>query len=124
MATEKRSLSVFSALGMTVLGTTCCALPLTLVALGAGGAVASLASSAPWLITLSQYKGWTFSLTALILGYAWWQARNVGECDIADAQRLKWQRRVLMGATVLFTFSLFAAYALLPITIWLEGGGA
>ena len=122
MATNERSWSVFSALGMSIVGTTCCALPLTLGALGAGGAVASLASAAPWLIALSQYKAWTFAGTAAVLGYAWWRARRVAECDISDAAQLRWQRRILVVSTALFVFSLFAAYALLPITIWLEGG--
>jgi hypothetical protein len=34
----------------------CCALPITLVTLGLGASVATMASAAPWLITLSQYK--------------------------------------------------------------------
>ena len=46
--------SVFSALGLTLLGTTCCALPITLIALGAGGAVASVTSALPWLVALSE----------------------------------------------------------------------
>jgi hypothetical protein len=121
MGTNERSWSVFSALGLSVLGTTCCALPLTLVALGAGGAVASLASAAPWLIALSQYKAWTFAGTAALLGYAWWQASRVAVCDVADAARLRWQRGILILATALLVFSIFAAYALLPITIWIEG---
>lgn len=120
MAEKKQTWSVVSALGMTLVGTTCCALPLTLVALGAGGAVASMASSLPWLIALSQYKAWTFGLTALCLGYAWWQVRRVTNCDIADAARLRWQKRLLMLSSALFVLSLFAAYALLPLTLWLE----
>ena len=59
--------SVFSAVGMTLLGTTCCALPITLVALGAGGAVASMASTLPWLVALSEYKLATFGVTAAAL---------------------------------------------------------
>lgn len=113
--------STLSALGLTLVGTTCCALPLTLVALGAGGAVASMASSLPWLIALSNYKGVTFSFTALSLGYAWWRLRQVSSCDIADAKRLQWQRWVLRAAVALFAFSLFAAYALLPIMMWYDG---
>ena len=69
--------SVLSAVGLTLLGTTCCALPITLVALGAGGAVASMASSLPWLVALSEYKLATFGFTALALGYSWWQVRRL-----------------------------------------------
>ncbi len=112
--------SVLSALGLSLLGTTCCALPIALVALGAGGAVASLASAAPWLVTLSEYKGATVSATGLVLGYAWWRVRGVSRCDTSDAKSLRVQRRVLWASSVIFAVSMFAAYAALPILIWLE----
>ena len=116
--------SVFSAVGLTLLGTTCCALPITLVALGAGGgAVASMASSLPWLVALSEYKLATFSLTALALGYSWWQIRRLGRsgaCSIEDARRLRFQSWVLRVATAVFGASIFAAYALLPIVVWFD----
>ena len=61
--------SVLSAVGLTLLGTTCCALPIALVAIGAGGAMASLVSAVPWLSPLAEYKAVTFSATALLLGF-------------------------------------------------------
>ena len=116
-------ISVFSAVGLTLLGTTCCALPITLVALGAGGAVASMASSLPWLVTLSEYKLATFGFTALALAYSWWQVRRLGKaeaCSIAEAKRLRIQSWVLRGATGIFGMSVFAAYGLLPIMMWFD----
>ena len=113
--------SVFSAVGLTLLGTTCCALPIALVALGAGGAVASMASALPWLVTLSEYKLATFSFTALALGYSWWQVRRLRQsesCSIADQRRLRLQSFVLRAATGIFGVSVFAAYALLPLVMW------
>ena len=115
MASEGSAGGVLSSLGFALLGTTCCAMPITLVALGAGSAVAALASSAPWLVVLSKYKGWTFSATAIVQAYAWWRLRTVGECDIAAAHRLRWQHRVLWASTGIFAVSLFAAYGLLPL---------
>ena len=115
--------SVFSAVGLTLLGTTCCALPITLVALGAGGAVASMASSLPWLVALSEYKLATFGFTALALGYAGWQVRRLGRsgaCSIADAKRLRIQSWLLRAASAVFVLSILAAYALLPIVMWLD----
>ncbi len=115
--------SVYSAVGLTLLGTTCCALPITLVALGAGGAVASMASSLPWLVALSEYKLATFAFTALALGYSWWQVRELGKsgaCSIDDAKRLRFQGWVLRAATGIFGISVFAAYALLPIVMWFD----
>jgi mercuric ion transport protein len=115
--------SVLSAVGLTLLGTSCCALPILLVALGAGGAVASMASSLPWLVALSEYKLATFSFTALALGYSWWRVRALGNaeaCSLEDARRLRMQRWVLRAAGGVFAASLFAAYALLPIAIWFD----
>ena len=112
--------SVLSALGLSLLGTTCCALPIALVALGAGGSVASLVSAAPWLVTLSEYKAATFSATGLVLGYAWWRVRRVSQCDISDAKRLRVQRGVLWASSVIFAASTFAAYAALPLLVWLD----
>lgn len=117
--------SVFSAVGLTLLGTTCCALPITLVALGAGGAVASMASTLPWLVALSEYKLATFGVTAAALGYSWWQVRglrNATSCSISDRKRLRLQNWVLRGATAIFAYSLFAAYGLLPLVIWMDKG--
>ena len=110
-----------SAAGLTLLTTTCCALPIALVALGAGGAVASAASSVPWLLALGQYKYITFSLAALALGYSWWQVKRVTRCSVADARRLRIQRWVLGGSTLLLVLSAFMAFLLLPLTEWLEG---
>ena len=115
--------SVFSAVGLTLLGTTCCALPIALVALGAGGAVASMASSLPWLVALSKYKLATFGFTAVALGYAWWQVRQLGNssaCSVEDAKRLRVQSWVLRASTAVFAASIFAAYALLSIAMWFD----
>ena len=115
--------SVFSAVALTLLGTTCCALPITLVALGAGGAVASMASSLPWLVALSKYKLATFGFTAVVLGYSSWRVRQLGQsgaCSIVDARRLRFQSWVLCASTGIFAVSIFATYALLPIVMWFD----
>lgn len=45
----------------------CCAVPILLVALGLGSAVAAMTSAAPWLVALSRYKLWIFAGAALAL---------------------------------------------------------
>src|SRR3984893_1065177 len=45
----------------------CCALPSVLVLLGMGTAVASLLSAAPWLVSLSRHKIWTFSIAGILI---------------------------------------------------------
>jgi len=119
----KTDSAVFSGFGLALLGTTCCALPIALVALGLGGVVASMVSALPWLAALSKYKAITFSLTAIVLAYSAWRLRQMGragQCDIADGKRLRWQRRLLGLSTALFIIAVFAAYALLPIMLWLD----
>jgi len=115
--------SLASGLGLAILGTTCCALPIILVTAGMGSVVASVVSALPWLAWLSQYKGITFSFTALVLAYSWWRLRSTGQletCTVKDGKRLRWQRRVLGISTAIFIAAVFAAYALLPITLWLD----
>src|ERR1035441_2375492 len=66
--TGKRSalLSYFSL--FTSLGTLlCCALPSLLVLFGLGASVASALSFMPWLVTLSRYKQWTFSVSGILI---------------------------------------------------------
>lgn len=125
----KTNSSLFGGLSLAVLSTTCCALPIVLVALGMGSAVASLVSALPWLVFLSNYKIVTFAITGTILGYCFWRLYqldhqtnngNAESCEITDLRRLHWQRPMLWASTGLLLFSLFAAYALLPITLWLE----
>lgn len=116
----KTNSSLFGGLSLALLSTTCCALPIVLVALGMGSAVASLVSAMPWLVFLSEYKIITFGMTGLILGYCFWRLSQVEVCEITDMRRLQMQRAMLWTSTALLLFSILAAYALLPITIWLE----
>ena len=121
MDAAKENASVAAAASLTILGTTCCALPMVLVALGAGGAMASMASALPWLVALSKYKLATFGVTAAALAYSWWRVRALATtCDVGDARRLQIQKWVLRGATTVFGASVFSAYALLPLVLWLE----
>lgn len=120
MADAKITGSVIGSAGLALLGGTCCALPIALVTLGMGGAVASMLSVAPWLATLAQYKLVTFTLTAIIIAYSWWRVRAVRQCEIGDEPRLRLQQAVLWATTGVFLISIFAAYALYPITRYLD----
>ena len=86
-----------------------------------GSAVASIVSVLPWIAWLSQYKAITFSFTGLVLAYSWWRSFQTGVCDIKLGARLKKQRYILLVSTVMLIVSVFAAYALLPIFLWLDG---
>ena len=99
----------------------CCALPILLVSLGMGAVVASLASNVPFLITLSQYKAWTFSITALILTIAGWALYRPGRVCPVDPEYAKlcnaahkWNIRFFWGAVVIWCIGGFSAF-ILPI---------
>lgn len=105
----------------------CCALPILLVTLGLGAAVASLTSSFPILITLSQHKAWIFAGSGIVLALAGWLMYRPGRACPTDptlaalCERLqKWNRRIYWSAAAVWGVGFFAAYLLLPIRIWLE----
>lgn len=78
------TLSLFTATGTLV----CCALPALLVTLGMGAVMAGLVGSMPWLIALSAYKVYTFSVAGVLLlaaGYMQWRAR-FAPCPVDPAQ--------------------------------------
>ncbi len=78
------TLSLFTSVGTLV----CCALPALFVTLGSGAALAGLVSSAPWLVALSKYKVWVFSIAGIMLllgGIMRWKARNA-PCPIDPLQ--------------------------------------
>ena len=105
----------------------CCALPILLVSLGLGATVAAITSSFPVLITLSQYKGWIFTISgSLLAGTAWLMWHNRGQCPAEPGigelcQRAQvWNRRVWLFAVVIWFIGFGAAYLALPIWQWLE----
>lgn len=108
---------------LTTTGTlVCCALPMALVGLGFGAAVAGLTSTLPWLVTLSQYKAWVFIGSAAMLALAGWLVHRPGRACPADpvlAERCArldhWNRRVWWGGVVLWAVGLFTAYLFLPL---------
>ena len=84
----------------------CCALPALFVTLGAGAALAGVVSAVPWLVTVSQYKAWTFSVSgALILlaGILRWHARNA-PCPL-DAKQAAACTRLRRVSTWLYWLS-------------------
>lgn len=56
-------MSLFSSVGTLL----CCALPSLFVLVGLGATVASVVSTAPWLISLSRHKNWTFAIAGALI---------------------------------------------------------
>ncbi|NKC01203.1 MAG: hypothetical protein GKR90_22275 [Pseudomonadales bacterium] len=97
----------------------CCAIPIALVTLGMGAAVASMAATAPWLVTLSMYKGWVFVASGGMIAVAAWVVYRPGRvcptdpdlaaaCERAD----KWNRRFIWFSAALWVIGFFAAFVL------------
>ncbi len=104
----------------------CCALPSVLVLLGMGTTVASLLSAAPWLVSLSRHKVWTFGIAGILIVTSfvvtYWIAPRVrqGEtCDADDpstcAEVGKLSRVLLWGSAIVWSCGFFVAYLLGPI---------
>src|SRR3989338_4975456 len=97
----------------------CCAIPILLVSLGMGAVVASMASNVPFLITLSQYKGWMFIGTALILLLAGWILYRPGRTCPSDpelaalcAKANKWNIAFYWGSIIIWIVGFTTAYLL------------
>ena len=102
----------------------CCALPIALVSLGMGATVATMASSAPWLIALSQYKLWMFLVSGILIALSTYAVYRPGRscptdaalaaaCERAD----KWNRRFIMISGGMWLVGFITAYALPLILI-------
>lgn len=111
-------LTLFASSGTLI----CCALPIVLVTLGMGAAVASLTSSFPLLITLSRYKIWVFAISGILLAVSFWLTyRNGRVCPTDPAlarlceQAGRWNRRILWASIVIWSLGFFAAFLALPL---------
>src|ERR1700709_2452789 len=104
----------------------CCALPSVLVLLGMGSAVASLLSAAPWLVSLSRHKVWTFSIAGTLIACSFVMTyviaprlRDREACDVDDpttcGEVSKLSRILLWGSALIYSGGFFVAYLLGPI---------
>lgn len=115
-------LSLFTSLSTLL----CCALPSLFVLLGLGATVASVVSAAPWLITLSRHKSWTFTIAGLLIAanfvYLFRLAPRLraesqacpvdGPSACGSADRMS--RWILWVSTGIYLLGLFSAYLLGP----------
>jgi mercuric ion transport protein len=104
----------------------CCALPSVLVLLGMGTAVASVLSVAPWLVSLSRHKIWTFGIagafiaTSFLVTYIVAPRLRSGEsCNATDPTTCgdvsRFSRFVLWSSALIWGCGFFVAYLLAPI---------
>ena len=105
----------------------CCALPIMLVTLGLGAAMAGLTSTFPWMVTLSQNKAWVFAGSGLLLALSGWMVYRPGRTCPVDPKLAKlcttmdkWNRRIVLSSATIWVIGFFTAYLALPLRIWLE----
>jgi len=122
-ATGLSWLTLFAASGTLI----CCALPIVLVTLGLGTAVAALTSSFPILMTIAQHKTWVFTVSGVLLLVSGWFTYRPGKTCPADPELARicnraqlWNRRIYWSAVALWSVGFFAAYLALPLRIWLD----
>ena len=122
----RRESRVLGYLGLfTSVGTLlCCALPSLFVLLGLGATVASVLSSAPWLVTLSHHRNWIFVLSSGLIGANFYYVYRVapsllverGVCSPDDpgacARATRISRVVLWASAALLTIGFLTAYVL------------
>lgn len=107
-------LSLFTSSGTLI----CCALPATLVGLGAGAAMSSLVSNVPQLVWFSEHKLGVFLFAGLMLiisGVMQWQARTLpcpADPQLAETclSTRKTSFRVYIFALVIFAIGGFFAF--------------
>ncbi len=116
-------LSLFTSLSTLL----CCALPSLFVLLGLGATVASVVSSAPWLIAFSRHKNWTFSIAGLLIAANFVYVFGIGPrlraksqtCPVdqptacGSANRVS--RWILWLSAGMYLVGLFSAYLLGPL---------
>lgn len=105
----------------------CCALPIVLVSLGFGAAVAAFNFEYPLLLALAEQKPWMFAGSALLLLIAaWWLWLRPAACPsdpllAAHCVRARaWNRRAFWSGCAVWMMGFFFAYLLLPLRIWLD----
>ncbi len=117
---------VWSGLAAAIGTLICCALPSLLVLLGLGTTVAAVVSAVPWLVPLSQNKGWVFLAAGTLIVGSRLYVRYVSPRVTVDgttcpvplgrATRIAW-----WTSAAVFAVGLFVAYALGPLLERLAG---
>jgi mercuric ion transport protein len=104
----------------------CCALPSVLVLLGMGTVVASLLSTAPWLVSFSRHKAWTFGVAGTLIAASfvvtYFVAPRLREGEVCDAddpttcgEVSRLSRVLLWVSAIIWGGGFFVAYLLGPI---------
>ena len=105
----------------------CCALPIVMVSLGFGAAVAALTTTLPIISSIEMYRPWVFGISALLLAVTaavLWLYQDSCPADAelgAICTRARRMSRFLLGTGgVIWVVGFLFAYLALPIRLWLD----
>ncbi|MGI9037700.1 MAG: hypothetical protein ACR2GQ_02455 [Gemmatimonadota bacterium] len=104
----------------------CCALPSLFVLLGFGTTVAAVVSTAPWLVVLSQNKGWVFlAAGGLIVASRVYThripSRATGDAAACPLPLARATRTIWWTSAFLYVAGAFVAFGLGPLLGLLDG---
>lgn len=126
---DRRWIETLSAVTpVAILGTlVCCALPIALVAMGAGSVVAAAVTTLPWLTALSRHKTWVFAISGILLALNYWAlfrsraeaCKPGGVCHKSHPVG-KTMRISFWVSVGIYFVGAFASYLSLPIALWLD----
>ena len=96
----------------------CCAIPAILVAIGATGALISLFSNIPFLITISENKEIVFAISGLLIFIAFWSQRKdeIDSCELDKTLMMscnnlkKINKIILYSSLFIYLVGLFFAF--------------
>ena len=124
--TGQKIMSVLALFGST--GTLlCCALPATLAGLAGGAAVGTMLLAFPWLIPLSQHKGWIFVVAGVLItfnGILLLRPKGKLACSITGGKGCEvaggFSKAMLWISMGIYLIGASLAYALVPVIKLLE----
>ena len=105
----------------------CCALPILLVTMGAGGTLAGMTKLFPFLTTLGAHTDWMFVISGIALAAAAGLAWRSGQRCPADpvlaqqCQRLqRWNKGILWISAIVWLIGSIAAFLALHVRMYLD----
>lgn len=108
----------------------CCALPSLLVLAGLGASIASMLSAAPWLVSLSHHKPWTFGISGVLIAASFVNMYYIAPrlqnrtCspqspEVCEATS-RFSKTILWISAAVYTAGFFVAFFLGPILARLD----
>jgi len=106
----------------------CCVIPAALATVAGGTAVSAFISAFPWLVPLSQHKGWLFGAAGLLLavnGFLVCRPQSKLACSVTGGRTCKtagaFSKVVFVVSVMFYSVGFFTAFLLTPILRLIEG---